>query len=327
MSSSAWISGRFVDSFGFMSTAINDLRASTRNRAVLVVGWFLTVAGGLALLYSGYVVPVAHFGTMAVAPTDPVELVSAFNRAWLFSLVFAVLVYTTGIGVIRWRGWARLRHRSSITVNSPPDGDDEGKQSPILAAALGGLLVTVGGASLALFTALLFFVPFVVNLGHAVWSVVLITFVSTALWRTAFRAIGLALVVGALLLAPAVTFLAWAAVDQQQFDVLQNALEDLVPAAGGAGWLGFMAMALARLPLLTSAMLAVGLPLLVVARWRPKMTLSAPALGVTLLLLGSSALIPAAVRFVAALSPAALPRTSSPAETAFPAPPPPPPPP
>jgi protein TonB len=301
-----------------------------RRAGLLAVGWFLTATAALSLLASGIAVPRAYFGTIAVGPADPAAIVGSFSRAWVFGAVALGVLYASGLGLIALRGWARTLYllaapmtvaisaglagfslqsvvlpalvyagcffiltRPSTSAALRQTGHRQRSWAEAFAASFGALLSTIAGGFLAVAAAVAAEAPLPVSMVAALWSLVLTTFAAVYLSRSPWHAIGVTLVAAGVWLVPVVIVVVRTAVSEQAY--LEQSL-DALGVQPDAGRVVFISRALATLPMATSILLVVGLPPLVLASWRRRVTLPPTVLAVGLLLVCSSLLVPRAMQ-------------------------------
>jgi hypothetical protein len=284
---------------------------------VRILGWVVSAASALALLFAGYAIPLWHFGTMAAGPTDPRALVGSFNNSLAMVIVVLSVVYAGGL----------LMARRSGAWGAPGDVAGVDSAPGLPAAIVAVLLLGVAGAALAVFAGLLGEAPAAVLLVPLVWWAALVLFAATSLWGTVPRDAGVTLVCAGLLLTGFVMFFAGTIVEPERLALVERFLREVAQDRAGSGSLGFISRVVSTLPLAATAMIAVGLPLLILPARR---IVHAPrwALAAGVVLVCASAAIPRLMAAAALLSPAEAPAPAPLVDfSAVPPPPAPPPPP
>jgi TonB family protein len=283
-----------------------------------VLGWVLLVVAALSLAAASHWVPFAHFGTIATGPTDTGALVRSFNLSWGLSVLLLGAVYVVGIVLAR-------APRAFASLEST-DGARESAALRMATTSLGAGLLAIAGVSLAVCVTLFREVPVGVSAVTGIWSAILVLFVTSSLWGTFLRSLGLALVSAGLVLTLFVVFIASAIVGPTGLETVERLIKDVAIDKGGAGLLGSVSWSLESLPMATAGLLLIGLPLLMASRGRFTGG-SVASMAVAVLFICSSLALPQTMSLVALMSPPSLPGVAFSSLTMILPPPPPPPPP
>lgn len=235
--------------------------------------------------------PAHYFGSIGTEP-DMTQVIRSFQTSWLLATAVLTALYAGGLALLGFR-------RGSAPSPEPRPG--------LLPTAIGALLLLAAAFWFFVGAALGRLVPAYFTALVTLWAIVLVGYVWTSLWGRLLRPLGMALTLAGVLAA------AWVIHASPSLEqgtspglaylwLLELFRESGVGGMGSTmGEIRFLTTAIFVSPVASSIFLVLGLPLLILPRGRPAFTASLPALGVGVLLLISSVLLPRTLRVAGVL--------------------------
>lgn len=248
----------------------------------VVVGVLLSIVAALGLLASAGRMPAHYFGSIGTE-ADSTQVIRSFQTNWVLATALLTALYVGGLALL---GFGR---------DSAPSPDP---RPGLLPRAIGALLVLAAAFWLFVGATLVRLVPPHFTALVTLWAIVLVAYVWTSLWGRLLRPLGMALTLAGVLAAAWVMQAAPSLEQGTSPGLAYLWLLDLFRESGGGGMestmgeIRFLSTTLFISPVASSIFLVLGLPLLILPRRRPAFTASLPALGVGVLLLISSGLLP-----------------------------------
>jgi|CXWL01.1.fsa_nt_gi hypothetical protein len=257
--------------------------------AVVVGGLLCSAALGL-LAVAGRM-PAHYLGSLGIE-ADSTAVIRSFQTNWLLATAVLAGLYVSGLALLGFR-------RGGPPSHEPRPG--------LLPTAIAALLLLAAAFWFFVGAALGRLVPAYFTALVTLWAIVLVAYVWTSLWGRLLRPLGMALTLAGVLAAAWVIH-AFPALEQGTSPGLAYPwLLELFRQSGGGGMgstrgeIRFLSTTVIISPVASSIFLVLGLPLLILPRRRPAFTASLPALGVGVLLLISSVLLPRTLRVAGAL--------------------------
>ena len=274
------------------------MSASAGRTAAVVVGALLSLSAALGLLAAAVLTPAHYVADLGTRP-DITQVIRSVQTSWLGASALSAALYVGGLVLLGFR-------RGSAPSVDPRPG--------LLPKALGTLLLLAAAFWFFVGAALGPLVPAYFTGFVTMWAILLVGYVWTSLWGRLLRPLGLALTLAGVL-AAAWVLLAPTSLEQGKSPGLVYTwmLEGGSESGGIGSTLGeihFLSTTLSLTPLASSILLVLGLPLLILPSRRKAFTASMPALGVGVLLLISSMLLPRTLRVAGLLQSVALPEIS-----------------